>query len=241
MKKTFFTLLQGTKVKVAPETKIIHADEISTLLEASEIVDRIKGEGDALKQQIQQECEQIRKKVAAEAEQIKKQAYAEGFKQGQDAWVKAVAKLEEQTQRVHSELKEMVIPVALQAAKKIVGREMTLSKDTIVDIIANNLRAVATHKRIVLYVNKNDYDVFEANKPRLKELFERLESLVVQERNDVQPNGCIIETEAGIINAQLDNQWEMLQKAFESVMKSKLDAIAVADDEEEDEEEEDEE
>lgn len=232
MKKTFFTLLEGAQVKVSPDTKIIRAGEISTLLEAQQIVEQITSEGDAMRSRIQEECDELRKQTAAEAEQIKKQAYAEGFKQGQELWVEHVSHLEDETKRVHSELRAMVIPVALQAAKKIVGREMKLSPDTIVDIVANNLRAVATHKRIVLYVNKGDYDVFEQNKPRLREVFEHLESLVIQERRDIEPNGCIIETEAGIINAQLDNQWEMLQEAFESVMQDKLKELDASTDDE---------
>ena len=32
---------------------------------------------------------------------------------------------------------------------------------------------------------------------------------------------CIIETEAGIINASLENQWRALESAFEAFMKQK--------------------
>ena len=43
--------------------------------------------------------------------------------------------------------------------------------------------------------------------------------LVVHIGSGIEPGGCIIETEAGIINAQLENQWRSLENAFESFMK----------------------
>ena len=54
---------------------------------------------------------------------------------------------------------------------------------------------------------------------KIKKIFERLENLSIQERDDIEPGGCIIETEAGIINAQLENQWRSLEIAFDEFMK----------------------
>src|SRR5262249_15045025 len=119
------------------------------------------------------------------------------------------------------ELEKTLIPVALKAAKKIVGREIELSEDTIVDIVSNLLKSVSQHKKITIYVNKKDLDSLEAARPRLKKIFESLEVLSLRERQDITPGGCVIETEAGIINAQLENQWRSLEAAFEKLMKSK--------------------
>lgn len=213
-KQTFFTLIEGAKVKVAPGVKVIPAEELGTLLQASDIADKMAEEVATLRTQTEQECVKI-----------KKQAYEKGFAEGQQAWAQQVTLLEEEIQQVHDELKKVVVPVALQAAKKIVGREMKLNPETIVDIVANNLKAVATHKRIVIYVNREDFALFEEHKPQLKSLFEGLESLTVMVGKEVQKNGCVIETEGGIINAQIDNQWELLQQAFEAVMKTKLAAM----------------
>ena len=53
----------------------------------------------------------------------------------------------------------MIFPVALEAAKKIVGREIEASEDTIVDIVSNSLKAVSTHKKITIYVNRKDLEI----------------------------------------------------------------------------------
>jgi type III secretion protein L len=110
-------------------------------------------------------------------------------------------------------------PTYGKAAKKIVGRELELSEDAIVDIVSSSLKAVAQHHKITIYVNKKELAILEANRPRLKNIFESLESLSLRERNDIAPGGCVIETEGGIINAQLDNQWRILEKAFDNLLK----------------------
>ncbi|MBI3211529.1 MAG: HrpE/YscL family type III secretion apparatus protein, partial [Simkania negevensis] len=40
----------------------------------------------------------------------------------------------------------------------------------------------------------------------------------LEDREDIAPGGCIIETEAGIINASLANQWQALEAAFAAFM-----------------------
>jgi type III secretion protein L len=59
----------------------------------------------------------------------------------------------------------------------------------------------------------------EANKPRIKEILEHIQTLSIKERHDITPGGCIIETETGIINASVENQWRALESAFERYMK----------------------
>lgn len=195
---------------MAPKSKILPASEISHLLD-----------GESVLRKIREDAKQYRIDVTEEAEKIKEQAQAEGYEEGFKSWAEHVAKLEEEIASVRSEIEKLIIPVALKAAKKIVGREIELSETAIVDIVANSLKAVSTHKKINVYVNKKDLEALERHKPRLKDMFENLEAFSIRERNDIQPGGCIIETEGGIINAQLENQWRTLEKAFDMLMKSK--------------------
>lgn len=203
MSKKFFSLIHGSAVHIAPETKIIPAEEFSALMNASEIIDNVKE--DAKKYQLE---------VSSESEIIKERAQKEGYEAGFQEWVEKIAQLETEIQEVRQEVSKLVIPVALKAAKKIVGREIELSRDVIVDIVLSNLKAVAQHKKITIYINRKDQEALEAHRPRLKQIFESLEILSIRERSDIEPGGCIIETEGGIINAQLENQWHILETAF---------------------------
>lgn len=204
--KKFFTLLYGDQIHIAPKKKVIRAKDVSTLQEATEVLERMK-----------QDAEKYRLQVAKECEELKENAFKEGYEDGFQKWSEHLADFEKRLEEMRQEFQKMILPIALGAAKKIVGREIELSEETIVDIVSSNLKAVVTHKKITIYVNKKDLEILEKNKPRIRRLFEHLESLSIRPRDDVAPGGCIIETEVGIINAQLDHRWRILEKAFEKL------------------------
>lgn len=208
MSKKFFSLIHGDKLHLAPETKIIPAESLSTVLDAEEVLDAVK-----------KDAEQYKVEVAGDCEKLKEQAQKEGFEQGYAEWIEKIADLEAEIQRVSRETENLIIPIALKAAKKIVGRELEQSESTVVDIITNSLKSVATHKRIKIYVNRKELDLVEKSKEKLKKVFEHLESLSILAKDDVEPAGCVIETEGGIINAQLENQWLILETAFQKLIK----------------------
>ena len=209
----FFTLFDGRQVTVSPGTKKMPSEAFSTLLDC-----------DTLRKRTEEDTIAYKKQVVSECEQIKKQAYEEGFQLGYEQWVKMVGFLEKEIDNVHRELQKTVMPVAIIAAKKIVGAELELKQDAIVDIVKAALKTIAQHKRVIIYVSKQDYEALENSKSTLKSAFEQLESLSIREKDEVEKGGCIIETEMGIINAQLQNRWKTLEAAFENLTQSLLEA-----------------
>jgi type III secretion protein L len=210
-KKYFFSLINGSTLHIAPKLRVIPKEEFQQLID-----------GQQLLVEIQQDAERYRQEVATQCEKIKESAQVDGYEEGLKSWLEHIAKLEEEIIKVRKEFEKILIPIAIKAAKKIVGREIELSETTIVDIVSNALKPVVSHKKIIVYVNQKDFDILEKNKPKLKELFELLESFVLRTRADISLGSCVIETEGGIINAQLENQWRTLEKAFDNLVKTKM-------------------
>ncbi|CDZ79809.1 Yop proteins translocation protein L [Candidatus Rubidus massiliensis] len=204
-----FRLINNEQISLEG-SKILSSEEYSMTLSAIELIETAK-----------KDAEQLLIKTNQEAQDIKEKAQKEGFEEGLKKWAEQIKYLEEEISNVRGELQKSIFPVALTAAKKIVGREIETNPDTVADIIANSLKSVHQHKKIVIYANRKDIDILEKNKPQLRSIFEHLESLSIRERSDIEPGGSIIETEAGIINAQLSNQWEILERAFENISKGK--------------------
>lgn len=214
MSQKFFTLLHGDELRAAPQKKIIPQKEFSSLLDASEVLDFVKKDEKKYRLEVAQECEEI-----------KENAFKEGYEDGYKQWAEQLADFEVRLEAFRKEFQQMIVPVALKAAKKIVGREIELSPDTIVDIVSSQLKAVVQHKKITIYVNKKELEEIEKQKSKLKDLFEHVESFSVRSRDDIAPGGCIIETEIGIINAQIDHRWEILEKAFTMLLKTAPEII----------------
>lgn len=207
-KNKLFTLIHGDNVHIAQKSKVIPAEEFSVLMNAHETLEKV-----------QEDAAKYREEVVAECEKIKEQASREGYEAGFAFWAEHVAQLEKQIEDVAKSYESIIVPVATKASRKIVGHELETRQDTIVDIVANTLKSVAQHKRIIIYVNRKNIQALEENRPRLKEIFEDLQVLSIREREDIDDGGCIIETEGGIINAQLENQWAILEQAFEAMVK----------------------
>ncbi|MBT3393760.1 MAG: HrpE/YscL family type III secretion apparatus protein [Waddliaceae bacterium] len=203
-----FSLIYSGDVHLSSEEKVIPKEDISAVFSAKEMLKKVDDDAERYKKEVSEECERL-----------KEAAQEEGFAEGQKRWNEQIILLEKRRRRVRREMEKIIIPIAIKAAKKIVGDEMSLNEEAIVNIVSNTLRAVSQHQKIIIYVNKNDKEVLDKNKSRLNQIFERLESLSIQEREDVAPGGCIIETEAGIINAQIDNQWRRLEAAFQKVVQ----------------------
>lgn len=209
MSKKLFSLIYGEKNQISGNQKVLPAESIGMLLDAEEVLKKIKDDADRYKLEVVEECEQL-----------KANARIEGFADGYQQWAKQIAELEGEIQKVRSDLEKMLIPVALKAAKKILGKKIELSEDTIVDIVSTALKGVSQHKKITIYVNKRDLEPLEKHRSEIKNVFENLEVLSIRERADIARGGCIIETEGGIINAELENQWVALERAFASLIKN---------------------
>lgn len=205
----FFSLIKKEGIHPAPKKKVIPAKEFSTLVEAADI----------LKQAKKEEIE-FRLEVAQECEKLKEQAETAGFEEGLKRWNLQLEVLEREVEELRHEIENSLVPLALAAVKKIIGKELETKRETVVDIIATALKTVSQHRRITIYVNQADLDMVETNRPKIKQLFEHLETLTIAPREDVTEGGCIIETEAGIINAQLENQLAALEAAFRTFFQN---------------------
>src|ERR1700730_4689061 len=131
-KRKFFALLHGDSVHQAPDGKVVPAAELGELISAHDLLERAQKEADAYRSEVAQECEAIKERAAQE-----------GFEAGFAEWMAQIAELEKEIQQVHKALEKSIVPVALKAAQKILGREIELSETAILDIITNKLKAVA--------------------------------------------------------------------------------------------------
>lgn len=205
----FFSLIEGKEVHIAPDKKKIPSGEFSKLVDA-----------DFLLKEVKREEIVYRKKISEECEIIKEEAGKAGFEEGLRRWNEQIILVEKEIRNVRQEIENSLVPLALTAVKKIIGKELQTHPETIVDIVSTALKAVSQHRKIKIFVNPADLDTVEKARPQIKDLFEHLETLTIAAREDVGMGGSIIETEAGIINAQLESQLQALEAAFRTFFQN---------------------
>ncbi|MEK7339360.1 MAG: FliH/SctL family protein [Candidatus Rhabdochlamydia sp.] len=203
----FLTFIQQSEIHPASAEKVIPAKDFSILLETKLLIEHAQEDIVLYKQKVEKEC----KKLRAQAKQ-------QGFDEGLEQFGTYITDLEKKMLFWYSELQKKVLPLALQAAKKIVSQQLSLDPETIVRIVSETLKSVKQSPDITIYVNKLDKEILEANKPTLKKNLEQVKTFTIQERDDIEQGGCVIETDSGIINAKIDKLWESLEHAFQKYM-----------------------
>ncbi len=200
----FFSLLFQGDIHPSSDEKIIPAAQFSKLLEASEVLEKAKADAQKLLDDTTKDCEEL-----------KKDAKDQGFEQGLEAFSEQILYQNEQLKAIRHNLQQMVLPITLKAAKRIVGKELETFPETILDIVMEAIAPITESHRVTIFVNKDDKQYLDAKKPKLQEKLDQVEILTIQERGDISPGGCIIQTESGMINATIENQWKALERAFE--------------------------
>jgi len=202
------TLLNKEEIHLTKNKKIIRAEEFSQLLEASEIVKLTEENAKTYVKEYKKKCQKVRAK-----------AKEEGYQEGLTELNRQILSLENKVKHVRQEMMKSILPLAMKAAKRIVGRELELKPDSIVDIVLQGIKPVKEAQRIKIFVAKDDLKHLEEKKPEIKQQLEHAEMFAIEEREDLAQGDCIIETEGGIINATLENQWRALEAAFETYLK----------------------
>src|SRR5580698_6405257 len=106
----FFSLIYQGEIHPATNEKVIHAEAFSTLMGASEILAQCKEEAEHYKKQIEKQCEEL-----------KENAKKEGFSEGLFRFNEHLIHFDKQLRLIRLELQKQILPLALKAAKKIVG------------------------------------------------------------------------------------------------------------------------
>ena len=205
-----FSLIKSGDVHLHKQERIIPHDHYATLIEIEDLMKVAKEDAENYRNEVHQACEII-----------KKQAFDAGYEQGLKQFNEQIIFFEDAVRELKVETQQQLLPLVLKAAKKIVGEQIKLHPETIISIIQQTIKPVVTHHQIRLYVNKSDKATVDAEKNEIKKLFEKLEIFTIEENNELEPGSCIIETENGVINASLENQWRAMESAFQSFSKKK--------------------
>lgn len=202
-----FTLVDKKDVHTGKK-KIIPGKDFSKLVDAIEIIEKAKEEAKKIVDETLVNCEEIK----AEAKQA-------GFEEGLAKFNEHILYIEDQIKALRHEMQKVLLPLVLRATKRIIGEELELNPSSVVHVVMQAIKSVSQCRHVKLFVNKADLESIEGEKPKIKALFEHLDSFLIEASPDVTKGGLIIETEKGILNATLETQYRALERAMEAYKK----------------------
>lgn len=116
--------------------------------------------------------------------------------------------------RWSEEAEAKVADLAIDAVRRVLNAELQLNREAVTGIVAQALAQVTRGSEAVIRVNPFDLPLVDQKREALLLSAASLQKLTIVEDPTVL-GGCVIETPAGIVDAQIETQLELLQSTLE--------------------------
>jgi type III secretion protein L len=197
------------------EDKIIKANVSGPSLTSQKVVKRevfsASQEADEIRAAARREAEQILARAQEEATNLLEASRQQGYQAGLMQWNEAVLDATMARGRFLLEAEPELVKLALKIAQKIVGDHLRADPESIVGIVREALKSVGREKTLTIRVNHEHFDRVRARIAVLQEAVGASREIQIVASDLVTPGGCIVESELGKIDAQLETQLKCLE------------------------------
>lgn len=188
----------------------------------NELVSEAEKKAAAIIADAQKQAERIILEGQMEAEEQRKKAYEEGAQQGyQESLEKAEQEIiiyKEQTKELISKLGEIkknylsdhlddLLDLVLMIAKKILNTAIEFKPELIASVVKNVIEEVGDAETVIIRVNPLHVPFLDTPEENLQEK----RKITIEPDPTIKPGDCIVETDKGFIDAQIDEQLHYLK------------------------------
>lgn len=168
-----------------------------------------------------------------EANSIRETAAKDGYKEGLNKSEKDIAALQiaiedfmSAKNKIYDEISKDILEIAFEIAQKIIKKEVQISKDVFLSIVTEVLKELsASENRVILKVSPEDADYARENIPQILSGAQIDCKILVAPDENVEEGGCVIQTNNGIIDADIKSQLEIVKTALNVQQTDKIHSI----------------
>jgi type III secretion protein L len=186
-------------LSVSRITKEVH----EASLEAKDILAKAREEA----AQLIEDAHERRDAILVQSEQ---QGHAAGLEKWNDTLAETWKRREDFLFRNEAEL----VKLAISIAEKIVGRTVETEPGIVLRCVREALQSVRNDRKITIRVNPDDEPVLREHTNSLKMLGNVVGNLVIAVNPSIAVGGCIVESEIGVIDAQISTQLASIERAL---------------------------
>jgi len=172
------------------------------------------------------EAQKIIDQAVQEASHLKEIAKTEGLEQGK---AEAAEQIEEAFATLNQAIKERkkiikdseseLLRLSLKISEQIIRSEVSLHRDVCLNIVAEAIARVSDREQIIVRVNREDAEYLKRYKDRLAGLLDGVKSFSIIEDNNIEPGGCVIETNLGFIDSRIPTKIKAVEEALKKVQE----------------------
>ncbi len=186
-----------TRLATPAQARPTSAREAQTLLDAHQTLER---------------AQKLLQQAQREAANIAQTAQIEGHRQGMAQAFEALTMARAEYDALMTRSEPDMVHLALELTRRIVGRHLEVEPAAMAQMVSHALTSVANQRRVEVRVHPDDL-------ARLRPWQDDLDAhasapVTLTEDARLEPGQCIIQTETGIIEADLDTQLQVMAEAM---------------------------
>lgn len=214
--------------KIKQESQKILAETEQMVME---LLQKARDEARDIITNAQEEAEVIKIQAGEEADAIKQEAYQEGLRQAQQeiegdrqaAIQQSQALLEEARQsklKVFRSCEADMVRLIMAMVKKVIAGELNTNPDIIINILQEAINFLDTPENISVYVNPQELDIIleVMDKGYLTDIGSNNINIDIKADKRISPGGCLLESDAGSVDAQLETRIASVNNAIQEVV-----------------------
>jgi type III secretion protein L len=189
--------------------KVLSPHEMKALQETQVILKNAQTEAEEIKDK----ARKILLAVEVHRDQAKKQGFDKGHEEGLASVTEFIIRYQKNQDDFVEKFKSEAVALIYQIAEKMIGDTLKNSDEALLKMVQKVTQS-STGTKLLILLNPEDHERVKQNESRVATLFADVQSLQWRASDAVKPGGCIVESELGTVEAQLDTQLAAIKKAL---------------------------
>ena len=222
-----YKIIKGASVETMPlvleiKHKAIHSKE-QHLKSVESLLDEANRQAEKVIMAAEQQANDILERARARSEKIKNSAEEQGYRQGIKKAEAEAGEIRRQAQEVLRQteadrrktmenMEREITSLAVEIAEKMLAIQLELDQDIIIKAALEAIKLVKDRERVTFYVNPGDMGIYIAHKQQLERTLPDRAVLSFIADPEVNPGGCLVDTDQGLVDATIDERWKQVLK-----------------------------
>lgn len=184
--------------------------------------------------------EMVEAKVLDQMAQLQEEAFAKGFELGRSEGQQLA--LQETNIRIDSELvafnelltnaqvqyaalakmnESRLLELIFKISHRLAAKELEINADALLEVVRQSISSISAQDGVVLEIHPDRITFFEEIQLKANREFDFLKNIKIEPNPQINPGGCLIRTQFGQIDAQVetrvDNLWHQLKQVIPQV------------------------
>ncbi|MCD6499775.1 MAG: hypothetical protein J7M25_15895 [Deltaproteobacteria bacterium] len=160
------------------------------------------------------QAEEILAKARYARDAVVAEARALGYEEGLGQATEVLVRARVEASRLQASSSKQLVTLATRMAEKILASELALRPEAVVSVAARAMLQVAWCSKLVIHAHPQDVEAIRLHRSDLLSAAQIQADVVFVEDPSITRGGCLVDSEAGQIDASVESQLAALERAL---------------------------